>query len=133
MAVPLTIVSFIIMRYIVSPTLCYIFIALAIIWCGLVCCSRVYLGMHSVADILAGLAIDVLILPIILPLVHYADYFLLSSPLAPSITISLSVLAVWYYPGSDRWTPARGDTPSFWDPTSAPCWETGSTFRWEYS
>ena len=29
MAVPLTIVSFIIMRYIVSPTLCYIFIALA--------------------------------------------------------------------------------------------------------
>ena len=42
--------------------------------------------------------------------VHYADFFLLSSPLAPSITISLSVLAVWYYPGSDRWTPARGDT-----------------------
>ena len=70
-----------------------------------------------------------------------ADEFLLSSPLAPSVTVILSVLvithllstylfayfgrfnpfkhsdpstycfkAILFYPGSDRWTPARGDT-----------------------
>lgn len=38
------------------------------------------------------------------------DYFLLSNPLAPLVTIILTFLAVYYYPGSDRWTPARGDT-----------------------
>ena len=66
--------------------------------------------MHSLADILAGLVLSALLLLWVLPLVHYGDSFLVCSPLAPAVTIPLSILAVWFYPGSDRWTPARGDT-----------------------
>ena len=33
--------------------------------------------------------------------------FVLSHPLAPLLTITLSLGAVYFYPGSDRWTPAR--------------------------
>ena len=69
-----------------------------------------YLGMHSLADILAGLVLSALLLLWVVPLVDYADSFLMCSPLAPAITVPLSLLAVWFYPGSDRWTPARGDT-----------------------
>jgi len=85
-------------------------VSTVIIWCSLVCCSRMYLGMHSLADILAGLVLSACLLVVVLPLAHYGDTFLMQSPLAPSITITLSLLAVWLYPGSDRWTPARGDT-----------------------
>lgn len=110
LAVPFSIVTFIIDRYELPSHLTYLFISLVFVWCAMVCTSRIYLGMHSLADIAAGLAMDVLLLPFILPLVHHADFFLLSSRWAPVITISLSLMAVWFYPGSDRWTPARGDT-----------------------
>ena len=79
-------------------------------WCTLVCCSRLYLGMHSIADILAGLLLSSLLLLWVIPFVHLADSFLVCSSFAPVVTVSLSILAIYYYPGSDRWTPARGDT-----------------------
>ena len=66
--------------------------------------------MHSFADIYVGLAFASFLLCIVCPLADLADFFLLSSPLAPIITITLSAAAVYFYPGSDRWTPARGDT-----------------------
>ncbi len=46
----------------------------------------------------------------VLPLIEYSDAWLISSPWAPLVTITLTALAVIFYPGSDRWTPARGDT-----------------------
>lgn len=85
-------------------------VCVASTWCLLVCCSRMYLGMHSVADILAGLLLSSLLLLFVLPFVNFVDSFLLCSSFSPAITILLSLLAVWFYPGSDRWTPARGDT-----------------------
>ena len=36
-------------------------------WCVLVCSSRIYLGMHSLADIVVGLVMAVLLLFIVLP------------------------------------------------------------------
>lgn len=79
-------------------------------WCVLVCCSRLYLGMHSVADIVVGLGLSSFLLVGIVPLVDSADSYLLCSPLSPLITITSSLLAALLYPTSDRWTPARGDT-----------------------
>ena len=61
-------------------------------------------------DIYVGLAFASFLLCLVVPLADLADFFLLSSPLAPMITITLSGAAVYFYPGSDRWTPARGDT-----------------------
>merc|ERR1712013_448848 len=87
-----------------------LWVAIAITWCSLVCCSRMYMGMHTLADIVGGLLAASVLLFFLIPLVDSADEFLLSSPLAPSVTVLLSVLAIVFYPGSDRWTPARGDT-----------------------
>ena len=61
-------------------------------------------------DIYVGLAFASFLLLIVAPLADLADFFLLSNPFAPLITITLSAAAVYWYPGSDRWTPARGDT-----------------------
>lgn len=79
-------------------------------WCFLVCCSRLYLGMHSVADILVGLILTPPLLLIILPLVDHFDRPLVTSPWAPILPLVFAALAIRHYPGSDRWTPARGDT-----------------------
>ena len=61
-------------------------------------------------DIYVGLAFSTLLIAFIFPLVDILDPLLVCHPLAPAATVSLSVAAVVFYPGSDRWTPARGDT-----------------------
>jgi len=78
------------------------------IWCFLVCTSRLYLGMHSLADIFVGLLISGSLLPILLPLGDKVDNFLLTSSYAPLISGGLSIVAVLLSPKSDKWTPARG-------------------------
>jgi len=79
-------------------------------WCLLVCSSRLYLGMHSVADIVVGLILTPPLLLVILPLVDHFDRPLVTSPWAPILPLVFAALAIRHYPGSDRWTPARGDT-----------------------
>jgi len=78
------------------------------IWCFLVCTSRLYLGMHSLADIFVGLLLSGSLLPILLPLGDKVDNFLLTSSYAPLISGGLSIVAVLLSPKSDKWTPARG-------------------------
>ena len=58
-------------------------------------------------DIYVGLLFSSFLLLFVLPLVEYSDYLLLSRPLAPAVTVVLSFMAIIFYPGSDRWTPAR--------------------------
>jgi len=82
----------------------------AAFWCLLVCCSRLYLGMHSVADIMVGLLLTPPLLFIMLPLVDHFDRPLVTSPWAPILPLVFAMFAIRHYPGSDRWTPARGDT-----------------------
>lgn len=83
----------------------------ALFWCISVCGSRLYLGMHSVLDVLAGLLFGVLVLCcLILPYIDAVDEFLVTnsySPIVLSVFIALSVLL---YPAGNTWTPARGDT-----------------------
>ena len=76
----------------------------------LVCFSRVYLGMHSVADILAGLLLAGLALPALLAVTAAADPLLVCSPAGPLLALPAVLLLVLLYPRADRWTPARGDT-----------------------
>ena len=69
--------------------------------------SRLYLGVHSVADVYMGLAGGLLLLVPVLPLAEHSDFWLLSSPYAPFVLTAIELLGLYYYPGSDRWTPAR--------------------------
>ncbi|XP_028156374.1 sphingosine-1-phosphate phosphatase 1-like [Ostrinia nubilalis] len=83
---------------------------IAVSWCTLICVSRVYLGMHSVLDIAAGLFLSTSLLAVLIPLVDWLDGVLLSSYWAPVVVIALSILVIVFYPNADKWTPTRGDT-----------------------
>ena len=69
-------------------------------WVLLVSSSRMYLGMHSLADILAGLLLSALLMPGVLWLVNVSEEFLVVSPLAPVISLTASSLALVFFPSS---------------------------------
>ncbi|XP_045447648.1 sphingosine-1-phosphate phosphatase 2-like [Melitaea cinxia] len=85
-------------------------IVIAVSWCTLICVSRVYLGMHSILDIAAGLLLSSALLVVLIPVVNELDGFLLTSLWSPLLVITVSILVIVYYPQSDKWTPTRGDT-----------------------
>ncbi|KAH3859103.1 sphingosine-1-phosphate phosphatase 2-like [Dreissena polymorpha] len=82
----------------------------AIIWTGLVVCSRVYLGMHTVLDCIAGLTITLVALPWMLHFVEYVDYYQVTSPYAPFSSLLIPILICVYYPKPKEWSITRGDT-----------------------
>ena len=67
-----------------------------------------FLGMHSLADILAGLLLSSLLLPPILYLAMISDQFLVLSPLAPLLCLITSILALTLFPAtsSHHWSPS---------------------------
>lgn len=82
----------------------------AISWCTLICVSRVYLGMHSVLDIAAGLLLASSMLVFLIPVVDWLDPILVTYPLSPIFVLAISISAIVFYPNADKWTPTRGDT-----------------------
>ncbi|XP_012252458.2 sphingosine-1-phosphate phosphatase 2-like isoform X2 [Athalia rosae] len=106
-SIPFSIVLFTMNRYIYSFT---IGCTVAVLWCTLVCVSRLYLGMHTVLDIIAGLALAMFLMIPLVPLVDITDYYFLTKDWALAILVAASIATVVYYPSSDRWTPTRGDT-----------------------
>ncbi|CAG9785376.1 unnamed protein product [Diatraea saccharalis] len=85
-------------------------VVIAVTWCTLICVSRVYLGMHSILDIAAGLVLSSSLLIVLIPLVDHLDGILLTNNFAPLAIITISILAIVFYPNADKWTPTRGDT-----------------------
>ena len=78
------------------------------VWVLLVSTSRMFLGMHSLADILAGLLLSSALLPPILYLAMISDQFLVQSPLAPFLCLIASILALVLFPStaSHHWSPS---------------------------
>nr|XP_060610276.1 sphingosine-1-phosphate phosphatase 1 [Anolis sagrei ordinatus] len=83
---------------------------LAISWCSLVCCSRIYMGMHSILDVIAGFFYAILILVVFLPAVDLVDSFNLTCKYAPLIIISLHLALGIFSFTLDTWSTSRGDT-----------------------
>jgi hypothetical protein len=52
------------------------------------------------------------LLVFVIPFAEWSDQFILTSPISPLVTVTLSILAIIYYPGCDKWTPARYDQNS---------------------
>ncbi|XP_068632454.1 sphingosine-1-phosphate phosphatase 2-like [Battus philenor] len=82
----------------------------AVTWCTLICVSRIYLGMHSVLDIAAGLLLSTALLAVLIPVVDRLDGVLIAEPYAPLLVLTVAILVVVYHPHADKWTPTRGDT-----------------------
>lgn len=83
---------------------------LALTWSVLVCMSRVYMGMHSVLDVIAGFLYSLLILAVFYPFLDAIDEFNLSSRFAPALTVSLHAALGLFSFTLDTWSTSRGDT-----------------------
>ncbi|KAE8586944.1 hypothetical protein XENTR_v10021810 [Xenopus tropicalis] len=83
---------------------------LALIWCSLVCLSRVYMGMHSILDVIAGFLYAILILIVFHPALEIIDNFNLTYKYAPLIIISLHLAMGIFSFTLDTWSTSRGDT-----------------------
>ncbi|XP_074662657.1 sphingosine-1-phosphate phosphatase 2-like [Tubulanus polymorphus] len=62
-------------------------LTICVCWTSLVSLSRLYLGMHSILDIICGLMCSMAILPLGAPYLDIIDEFLLSSRYAPVVII----------------------------------------------
>uniref|UniRef100_A0A3P9HHR5 Sphingosine-1-phosphate phosphatase 1 n=1 Tax=Oryzias latipes TaxID=8090 RepID=A0A3P9HHR5_ORYLA len=83
---------------------------LALCWCLLVCSSRIYMGMHSVLDVIAGFLYTVVLLQFILPALEPVDTFNLTSRFAPLVIVFLHVGLGLLSFTLDTWSTSRGDT-----------------------
>ncbi|XP_053553257.1 sphingosine-1-phosphate phosphatase 1 [Bombina bombina] len=83
---------------------------LAVCWCSLVCLSRVYMGMHSILDVIAGVLYAILILIVFHPALDVIDTFNLTYKYSPLIIISLHLAMGIFSFTLDTWSTSRGDT-----------------------
>ncbi|CDQ56161.1 unnamed protein product [Oncorhynchus mykiss] len=83
---------------------------LAMCWCVLVCISRIYMGMHSILDVIAGFLYSLLILVVFRPALDLIDNFNLTYRYAPLIIISLHLGMGLFSFTLDTWSTSRGDT-----------------------
>uniref|UniRef100_H3BDE1 Sphingosine-1-phosphate phosphatase 1 n=1 Tax=Latimeria chalumnae TaxID=7897 RepID=H3BDE1_LATCH len=83
---------------------------LALCWSSLVCLSRIYMGMHSILDIIAGVLYAILILVLFHPALDLIDNFNLTYKYAPLIILSLHLAMGIFSFTLDTWSTSRGDT-----------------------
>ncbi|XP_072314153.1 sphingosine-1-phosphate phosphatase 1-like [Eucyclogobius newberryi] len=84
--------------------------SVALSWCVLVCVSRIYMGMHSLLDVVAGVLYSSLILAVSLPALDSLDVFVLHSRWAPLLVMALPFVLALLCFRLDAWSTSRGDT-----------------------
>uniref|UniRef100_A0A4W5KUV1 Sphingosine-1-phosphate phosphatase 1a n=1 Tax=Hucho hucho TaxID=62062 RepID=A0A4W5KUV1_9TELE len=85
-------------------------LSLAICWSFLVCVSRVYMGMHSVLEVITGFLYSLLILAVFQSTLDQIDSFYLTSHHAPLVIVILHVGLGFLAFTLDSWSTSRGDT-----------------------
>lgn len=85
-------------------------LSLALFWSVLVCTSRIYMGMHSVLEVITGFLYSVLILAVLHPLLDDIDTFYLSHSYAPLVVLLVHVGFSLVAFSLDSWSTSRGDT-----------------------
>lgn len=97
-AIPMVFATLVLERY-DFPTIPVV--CLAILWFLTTCFSRLYLGVHTVLDLLAGIAIALAVYAIECPLISTLDVFQQTHPLAPIPMLALAVaLSTVCYPSN---------------------------------
>lgn len=85
-------------------------LCVALSWSVLVCVSRVYMGMHSILEVITGFLYSLLILAFFHPILDKIDNFYMTDHYAPLVIIvshvSLGLVAF----SLDSWSTSRGDT-----------------------
>lgn len=78
-----------------------------VLWVGIISLSRIYLGMHSVLDVLMGIFISVVLLATLLPFTNIIEKFFATSEVSPLFIILVPVVLIAMFPTSNNWTPTR--------------------------
>ncbi|XP_043692019.1 lipid phosphate phosphatase delta-like [Telopea speciosissima] len=81
-------------------------VTMACLLVGLIGLGRIYLGMHSLVDVLAGLVIGLVILALWLTVHRYVDNFIVSGQNVASFWAILSFLLLFAYPTPELPTPS---------------------------
>ncbi|KAF5473394.1 hypothetical protein F2P56_010006 [Juglans regia] len=81
-------------------------LALVCLVVGLIGLGRIYLGMHSLVDVIAGLTIGLMILAFWLTVHEYVDFFIVSGPNVTSFSAALGLLLLFAYPTPELPTPS---------------------------
>lgn len=81
-------------------------VALVCLLVGLIGVGRIYLGMHSVVDVIAGLAIGLVVLAVWLAVHEHVDNFIVSGQNVTSFWTTLSFLLLFAYPTPEFPTPS---------------------------
>uniref|UniRef100_A0A3P9JL38 Si:ch211-212g7.6 n=1 Tax=Oryzias latipes TaxID=8090 RepID=A0A3P9JL38_ORYLA len=84
--------------------------SVALSWSVLVCVSRVYMGMHSILEVITGFLYSLLVLAFFCPLLHKIDSYYMMGQYSPLVVlvshVSLGLVAF----SLDSWSTSRGDT-----------------------
>ncbi|KAM3602407.1 uncharacterized protein V6R79_003436 [Siganus canaliculatus] len=84
--------------------------SVALSWSVLVCVSRVYMGMHSILEVITGFLYTLLILAFFYPTLDKIDSFYMTDHYAPLVIIVTHVSLGLVAFSLDTWSTSRGDT-----------------------
>ncbi|KAL6268855.1 hypothetical protein P5V15_001977 [Pogonomyrmex californicus] len=107
LSIPFSGILFTINKYIYPSSIGYV---IAFLWCILVSMSRLYLGMHTVLDIIVGIILTIVLMILLVPLVDLTNSYIITNFWLVAILIIISIITIIYYPTSYKWTPTRSDT-----------------------
>ncbi|KAI5152667.1 sphingosine-1-phosphate phosphatase 2 [Manis pentadactyla] len=82
----------------------------AAVFSTLVCLSRLYTGMHTVLDVLAGILFTAVLIALTYPAWTLIDCLDSASPLFPVCAIVVPFILCYNYPTSEYYSPTRADT-----------------------
>ncbi|KAJ0026882.1 hypothetical protein NQD34_017882 [Periophthalmus magnuspinnatus] len=85
-------------------------LSVALSWSVLVCVSRVYMGMHSVLEVITGFLYTLLILAVLQPFLERIDTFYMMGNYAPLVILVSHVGFGLVAFSLDSWSTSRGDT-----------------------
>lgn len=94
-SIAVTIVYIALERYEVNLAICAV---LTVIWISIVSWSRVYLGMHSVLDLVMGFILSAVLLAVVLPVTNTIELFLATNVLSPIVLLGVTITAMVYFP-----------------------------------
>ncbi|KAM8901070.1 sphingosine-1-phosphate phosphatase 2 [Lycaon pictus] len=83
---------------------------MAVLFSTLVCLSRLYTGMHTVLDVLGGIAATAVLLVLTYPAWSLIDRLDSASPVFPVCAAVVPFLLCYHYPAPDLYSPTRADT-----------------------
>lgn len=106
-AIPFMLAYYLCDRYQISP---YLLLPAAVVWCSLVCLSRLYLGVHTILDLLCGILISILVMALTSPFWEDFDWYQQTHPFAPFVVLTTAIaMCTVLYPKSKDGSCSHGD------------------------